>query len=664
MNGKRLGSPSATTTAAIDEDDGDENVQVPREVVYLGRDILGDLNLSESREFLVTNGIGGYASLTLANSLTRSYHGMLIAALKPPLDRTLLLTKLNETVIYHNTVYHLGTDRRKENCVKKQSIVRRLSKNINAAAATNSRSTTSTSSSSSSTSSSGATTAKSSNTDRLNSLSISVPTAASHSPANPNHNTRFADSLDTTGFIYPIWKPVPSRATANASQVSSYLSSPASNYYFNNSIRDNTTAAAALHSSALLSPTTEKLNSNVVTSANSNNTAAAAAAAATIDAGRAGIDYPNQKRTAKDEVITPFGFELLQSFYLEGTVPVFVYNFSDAILEKRIWMKQNKNTVYTTYYLKKSLAAIQLRLKALVNHRNHHRRTPSSNPHFNYSSNVGVDGCSVSVLFTIPNHSNYTNLCMRVNRGVAILTNEWINGFVLSEERERGLPDVDDNLHVATFVINLPPGGKVTFMASAEPDSDDISMDGDAELSLRHRYEMNLLKQFRDARLNSLFQHLNNYENNKCSDRMDISPTGVMSNPLGSTSSSNQSESGNTVLSNRRLRNFRIEPVIKQLVLAADQFIITRSGGRSVVAGFHWFADWARDVRFVTCFFSKMHLILILILLCFLDFLHHQFNSRSNTFISNFSAACNQTLFQCDADDDFSARADDSDRSV
>lgn len=51
-------------------------------------------------EWLVTNGIGGYASASLSGALTRRYHGLLIAALRPPLQRTLLLAKLDETASY------------------------------------------------------------------------------------------------------------------------------------------------------------------------------------------------------------------------------------------------------------------------------------------------------------------------------------------------------------------------------------------------------------------------------------------------------------------------------------------------------------------------------------------------------------------------------------
>jgi predicted glycogen debranching enzyme len=79
-------------------------------VVDLGRELCGDLVMAERREWLVTNGIGGFASGTVAGSLTRRYHGLLIAALKPPLGRTLLVSKLEETVEYQGQIVQLSTN--------------------------------------------------------------------------------------------------------------------------------------------------------------------------------------------------------------------------------------------------------------------------------------------------------------------------------------------------------------------------------------------------------------------------------------------------------------------------------------------------------------------------------------------------------------------------
>ncbi|WP_157620490.1 amylo-alpha-1,6-glucosidase [Synechococcus sp. PCC 7335] len=79
--------------------------------IDFGRDICGDLLQSTNREWLITNGIGGYGCGTLSGMLTRCYHGLLVAALEPPLGRTLLFTKLDEVVQYLDISYPLSCDR-------------------------------------------------------------------------------------------------------------------------------------------------------------------------------------------------------------------------------------------------------------------------------------------------------------------------------------------------------------------------------------------------------------------------------------------------------------------------------------------------------------------------------------------------------------------------
>jgi len=79
--------------------------------VQFGREICGDLAAAESREWLVTNGIGGYASGTVGGSQTRRYHGLLIAALQPPVGRTLLVSAIDEIVHYAGTDFSLATHR-------------------------------------------------------------------------------------------------------------------------------------------------------------------------------------------------------------------------------------------------------------------------------------------------------------------------------------------------------------------------------------------------------------------------------------------------------------------------------------------------------------------------------------------------------------------------
>lgn len=67
------------------------------------------LNIEESlgREWLITNGIGGYAAGTALGINTRKYHGLLIAALTPPARRFLILSKLDESVEIENKKYDI-----------------------------------------------------------------------------------------------------------------------------------------------------------------------------------------------------------------------------------------------------------------------------------------------------------------------------------------------------------------------------------------------------------------------------------------------------------------------------------------------------------------------------------------------------------------------------
>lgn len=71
-----------------------------------------DLNLQEGikREWIITNGIGGYASSTIIGCNTRKYHGLLIAPLTPPARRFLILSKIDESISFNGEKYNLYTN--------------------------------------------------------------------------------------------------------------------------------------------------------------------------------------------------------------------------------------------------------------------------------------------------------------------------------------------------------------------------------------------------------------------------------------------------------------------------------------------------------------------------------------------------------------------------
>lgn len=70
-----------------------------------------DYQSGRTKEWLITNGLGGYASSTLIGANTRKYHGLLVAALQPPSGRRLLVSKLEESVTVDGVSYELSANR-------------------------------------------------------------------------------------------------------------------------------------------------------------------------------------------------------------------------------------------------------------------------------------------------------------------------------------------------------------------------------------------------------------------------------------------------------------------------------------------------------------------------------------------------------------------------
>src|SRR5262245_46505972 len=79
-------------------------------VIRFGPAICGDLAQAERREWWLTNGLG-YAAGTLADTLTRRYHGLLIAPVDPPLGRRLVLTKADATLVARDGTWPLHSNR-------------------------------------------------------------------------------------------------------------------------------------------------------------------------------------------------------------------------------------------------------------------------------------------------------------------------------------------------------------------------------------------------------------------------------------------------------------------------------------------------------------------------------------------------------------------------
>jgi predicted glycogen debranching enzyme len=78
------------------------------QTIEFGPEITADLSQAVAREWLETNGLGGWASSTLAGAHSRRYHGLLVVATRPPVGRMVLLSKLDETLVLDSGSMELG----------------------------------------------------------------------------------------------------------------------------------------------------------------------------------------------------------------------------------------------------------------------------------------------------------------------------------------------------------------------------------------------------------------------------------------------------------------------------------------------------------------------------------------------------------------------------
>jgi predicted glycogen debranching enzyme len=332
------------------------NAAIAAEVQF-GREVCGDLDAAEKREWLVTNGLGGFASGTVAGTATRRYHGLLIAALQPPAARTLLVAGLDESARYLDTSYSLATNRW------------------------------------------------------------------------------------ASGFV------------------------------------------------------------------------------------------------------SPSGYLQIESFYLEGSKPVWRYALSDALLEKRIWMKQGENTTCVQYTLLRAAGPIQLDGKVLVSYRGFHDTTRADGWQLKVEpveKGLRVDAYDGAVPFVLK--SSVATFQPR---------QEWYRDYFLPAELERGLDDKEDRFFAGQFRCLLEVGQSVTLVFSTEPDT---LLDGQEARDQQSNHERKLFQAWQKQHVTA-----------GCTDSAEDEPGWLW-----------------------------------QLVLAADQFIVKRplprnANGRSVIAGYQWFGDWGRD---------------------------------------------------------------------
>lgn len=80
-------------------------------MIKFDSDICTDFESASSREWLETNGIGGFAASTISGANTRRYHGILTPATRPPLGRITMLSKFEETLVIDGEIFQLSSNK-------------------------------------------------------------------------------------------------------------------------------------------------------------------------------------------------------------------------------------------------------------------------------------------------------------------------------------------------------------------------------------------------------------------------------------------------------------------------------------------------------------------------------------------------------------------------
>jgi 4-alpha-glucanotransferase len=244
-------------------------------------------------------------------------------------------------------------------------------------------------------------------------------------------------------------------------------------------------------------------------------------------------------------VIDPQGYIHVESFRLDGRMPVWRFAFGDLRLEQRIWLEPGANTVYVAFLLDAppgDQRQLKLRIKLLVNARDHHGNGEPRR----FRPVIGADGGGGLEVRNPPSSGSAPYRLRITARGGAIRPDHaWYENFDLPVEQERGLPDRDHHLCVGECLLHLSSGDWCGLVASLE---------GEAS-----------------AHLEDAMQRFLTHDDD--------------------------------VLKRARatVPELRDAPEwIEQLVLAADSFLFVRplaedGEGESVIAGYPWFGDWGRD---------------------------------------------------------------------
>jgi len=241
-----------------------------------------------------------------------------------------------------------------------------------------------------------------------------------------------------------------------------------------------------------------------------------------------------------DGTVMPAGHIHLESFRLEGRMPVWTFALGNLRIEQRIWLDADTLTTRVAWRLERGADRTrpwQLRVLIFANDRDHH--TTARPGGFDPSVAASEDRLRVSL-------SDGHTLEVACQGGTVWGRKTWYENFRLMGEAERGLDSLDNHLCVGEASFGLEPERWVGLVASLEPNPEADDLEGALAAAFAH-------------------------------DRALLAAARTTVPVLE-----------------------RAPDWVCQLVLAADGFLFDRPipglpDGQSVIAGYPWFGDWGRD---------------------------------------------------------------------
>jgi predicted glycogen debranching enzyme len=242
------------------------------------------------------------------------------------------------------------------------------------------------------------------------------------------------------------------------------------------------------------------------------------------------------------------GVPFLKSFRLEFGLPVWRYEVGGVVLEKRVFLPHHQNTVYVNYRLVESKQTVRLKLRPAIHFRPH--EAPVSHAHYGrYTLSCHEDRYEISVASPgLPP----LRLYIHGRRKAFTLESHHLEDILYRVEESRGYESRGQLWCPGYFRADLTTDSEVTLIGSTESWETALALRPSEALNVEHNRRQRLIASAHPS---------------------------VQKGPP------------------------------RQLILAADQFIITPGGRieeaaraqaagdevRTVIAGYHWFTDWGRD---------------------------------------------------------------------